>query len=168
LRQICFHSFTAGQCDILAPMNIPDTYLRKPSHRELLEEILSLDTAEDRLSYLMERQPIHVPLAAEMRIDSRKVPGCLSGLWLHGVCVDGVCSFSACSESSLVQGVVSFLCDLYGDRSPEEIIAIGDLIARAVNLDGLLSVTRKRATSSTLTFILHTATQHLSPQQIAS
>jgi sulfur transfer protein SufE len=67
-----------------------------------------------------------------------------------------------------VQGVVSFLCDLYSDRSPEEIIAIGDLIARAVNLDGLLSVTRKRATSSTLTFILYTATQQLPPQQIAS
>jgi cysteine desulfuration protein SufE len=149
-------------------MIIPDTYLRKDSHREILDELLSLDTAEDRLSYLMERQPLHVPLPIEMHVESRKVPGCLSGLWLHGAYVDGVCSFSAYSESSLVQGVVSFLCDLYSNRSPEEIIAIGDLIARTVNLDGLLSVTRKRATSSTLNFILYTATQHLSPQQIAS
>lgn len=149
-------------------MIIPETYLRKNSHRDLIDELLSLDTAEDRLSYLMERQPLHAPLAVEMRVDSRKVPGCLSGLWLEGTCVGGACAFSAHSESSLVQGVVSFLCDLYSDRSPEEIIAIGDLIPRAVNLDGLLSVTRKRATSSTLTFILYTTTQQLPPQQIAS
>jgi cysteine desulfuration protein SufE len=149
-------------------MTIPEAYLRKDTHRELIAELTSLDTAEDRLSYLMERQPLHTPLAAEMRVDSRKVPGCLSGLWLHGQHVNGVCTFSAYSESSLVQGVVSFLCDLYGDRSPEEIIKIGDIIARAVNLDGLLSLTRKRATSSTLAFILHTAAQQLPPQQIAS
>ena len=156
------------QCDSLAVMSIPQIYLRLDTHRELVEELRSLDTAEDQLSYLMERQPIHAPLAVDMRVESQKVPGCLSGLWLHGQCVDSVCTFSAHSESSLVQGVVSFLCDIYGGRPPEEIIAIGDSIAQAVNLDGLLSVTRKRATSSTLAFILHTASQHISQQQIAS
>lgn len=149
-------------------MNIPEIYLRTDSHRELLSELLSLDTAEDRLSYLMERTPLHSPLESEMRVDSRKVPGCLSGLWLQADCVNGRCVFSAYSESSLVQGVVSFLCDLYSDRSAEEILEIGELIARAVNLDGLLTVTRKRATSSTLSFILHTAAQHVSPRQVAS
>jgi cysteine desulfuration protein SufE len=149
-------------------MDLLETYLRNQQHRELIAEILSLDTAEDRLSYLMERQALHTPLAAELRVDSSKVPGCLSGLWLGGRCVDGLCVFGAHSESSLVQGVVSFLCDLYSDRSPEEILELGDLICRAINLDGLLSVTRKRAVSSTLAFILRTAAQHLSPRRIAS
>jgi cysteine desulfuration protein SufE len=149
-------------------MSIPEKYLRKNAHRELVDELRSLDTAEDTLSYLMERKPLHTPIAGERLTDSLKVPGCLSGLWLQAHCVNGLCTFSAYSESSLVQGVVSFICDLYSDRTPEEIIEIGEVIARAVNLDGLLSVTRKRATSSTLTFILHTAAQHVSPQQVAS
>ena len=156
------------ECDILRPMKTPESYLHRDSHRELVAELLSLDTAEDRLSFLMERPPLHSALPEALRTSERKVPGCLSGLWLHGVCEDGICRYSAYSESSLVQGVVSFLCDIYSDRAPEEITEIGDLIARAVNLEGLLSLTRKRASSSTVSFILHTATQHLVPQPISA
>jgi len=143
-------------------------FLQKAPHSLLVEELLALDTPEDRLSWLMERSHDHAPLTAEERTAERKVPGCLSGLWLYADGQDSLCFFRAFSESDLVHGVVSFVCDLYSGRSPEEIIAIGDRLTQGLKLDGLLSTTRKRALSSTLAFIQHTAASQIEPQRVAS
>jgi cysteine desulfuration protein SufE len=142
-------------------------YLRDERHWELVEELLALCTPEDRLSWLMERTPFHAELSAHDRIESRKVPGCLSGLWLKAELVDGRCFFSAQSESDLVHGVVSFICDLYSNRSCEEILSIGDALTSYLKIDGLLSTTRKRALSSTLSFINATASSHSSIESAA-
>ena len=138
-------------------------FLNLSSHQDLVDELLALDTAEDRLSWLMEREPIHKPLSPEDRTDTCKVPGCLSGLWLKAELDGGKCFFSAFSESDLVNGVVSFLCDLYSNRSPEEVLEIGSSLANALKIDGLLSTTRKRALSSTLAFFAHSAGNFAAP-----
>jgi sulfur transfer protein SufE len=133
--------------------------LRQTYHHDLVEELLALPTPEDRLSWLMERPPLHQPLSADDLVPTRKVPGCLSGLWLKAESRDGLCCFAAHSESSLVNGMASFVCDLYSSRTPDEIRMIGSSLADKLGLDGLLSMTRKRALSSTLAFIAHYAAQ---------
>jgi cysteine desulfuration protein SufE len=132
-------------------------YLKLDIHQYLVSELLALDTPEDRLSWLMEREPVHQQLFLEERTASRKVPGCLSGLWLKAELEGDKCSFSAFSESDLVSGVVSFLCELYSNRSPEEVLEVGPSLATSLKIDGLLSTTRKRALSSTLAFFAHSA-----------
>jgi cysteine desulfuration protein SufE len=131
----------------------------------MVEELLALSTAEDRLSFLMERPHQHGVLAAHERTDSCKVPGCLSGLWLKAEVQGQVLLFSAFSESDLVHGVVSFMCDLYSNRTASTIAEIGSSLVDVVKLDGLLSTTRKRALSSTLAFIQHSAQAALASQQ---
>jgi sulfur transfer protein SufE len=121
----------------------------------MVEELLALSTPEDRLSFLMERPHLHSKLEPHDRTEARKVPGCLSGLWLKADIRDGGCSFSAYSESDLVHGVVSFICDLYSGRPPTQIAEIGGSLVETLKLDGLLSTTRKRAVASTLAFIQH-------------
>jgi sulfur transfer protein SufE len=121
----------------------------------MVEELLALSTPEDRLSFLMERPHLHSKLEPYNRTEARKVPGCLSGLWLKADNCDGTCSFSAYSESDLVHGVVSFICDLYSNRSTAEVAEIGGALVEPLKLDGLLSTTRKRAVHSTLAFIQH-------------
>ena len=138
-------------------MNHETRFLNLSSHQDLVDELLALNTPEDRLSWLMEREPVHKPLSLDERTDARKVPGCLSGLWLKAELEGGRCCFSAFSESDLVNGVVSFLCDLYSNRTPEEVLEIGGSLANALKIDGLLSTTRKRALSSTLAFFAHSA-----------
>jgi sulfur transfer protein SufE len=133
--------------------------LAETPHLDLAEELLALPTAEDKLSWLMERAPLHPPLSVDDLVPSGKVPGCLSGLWLKAQDSNGLCCFSAHSESSLVNGMASFVCDLYSYRSAREILAIGSSLADKLGLDGLLSITRKRALSSTLAFIAHYAAQ---------
>jgi len=134
----------------------------------MVEELLGLSTAEDRLSFLMERPHQHAVLAPEERIDGRKVPGCLSGLWLKAEVKDEALLFSAYSESDLVHGVVSFICDLYSHRSAPEIGEVGGSLVEVLKLDGLLSTTRKRAISSTLAFIQHSARAAVEAQQFTT
>lgn len=148
-------------------MRIPEEFLANPTHKALVEDLVSLPTAEDRLSWLMERQYQHRPLALSERTDDCKVPGCLSGLWLKAHVQGDICGFAAHSDSDLVHGVVSFLCDLYSDRSCGEILSIGDLLSGALGLEGLLSTTRKRAVSSALAFFRHTATANLGERRVA-
>ena len=134
-----------------------DRYLTNPEHRALVEEYRDLDNSEDRLAWLMERSSFHPELSSELLTPDRKVPGCLSGLWLHGSVEANRCVFGAKSESDMVQGIASFICDVYSARTPEEVLEIGDGLVNILALERLLSTTRKRAVSSTLSFILHTA-----------
>lgn len=143
-------------------MSEATTALRQTQHRNLIEELSALVTAEERLSWLIERAPLHARLSDSDKSPLTKVPGCLSGLWLTAHMRDGVCYFAAYSDSNLVHGVVSFICDLYSSRAPEEIITLGDSLIQMVKLDGLLSTTRKRALLSTLSFILNNA-RHCAP-----
>jgi cysteine desulfuration protein SufE len=114
----------------------------------------------------MERPSIQPEITPDLLTPDRKVPGCLSGLWLHGSVRDGVCVFAAKSESDMVQGIASFICDLYSARTPEELLEIGDGLVNILGLERLLSTTRKRAVSSTVSFVLHTA-REASAHQIA-
>lgn len=147
-------------------MNGIDRFLEQTDHRALVEEYRDLDNSEDRLAWLMERPSIQPELTPDLLTADRKVPGCLSGLWLHGSVVEGRCVFGTKSESDMVQGIASFICDLYSDRTPEEVLEIGDALVNILALERLLSTTRKRAVSSTVSFILHTA-REASAHQIA-
>lgn len=138
-------------------MSAIETYLTQREHRELADEYRALDSNEDKLTWLMERPSHHKPVPAAGLTDDRKVPGCLSGLWLNGESLSGACFFAAKSESDMVQGIASFICDLYSNRPAHEVLAIGDSLTQVLGLERLLSTTRKRAVSSTISFIQHTA-----------
>lgn len=126
-------------------------------HQELLHEYLSLHSPEDRLTWLLERHPIHAPISPHLLTEDRRVPGCLSGLWLAAEQRDGLCYFSAKSESDLVQGIVSIICDLYSSRTPDAIALLGDSLTQQLALEPLLTMTRRRAIFSTTSFIVNSA-----------
>ncbi len=136
-------------------------FLTAPAHRDLVEDLLALPTPEDRLAWLMEREPLHAPLEPNVQTDSCKITGCISGLWVASERRDSRFFFSAYGESAIVQGVASFICDLYSDRTAEEIHAIGLELALALKIDGLLSLTRKRALAGTLEYIQSTALENV-------
>lgn len=138
------------------------------AHLSLIDDYQLLDCAEDKLAWLMERQPNHQAVSGGYCTPERRVPGCLSGLWLHfDQTPDGMCSFSARSESAMVQGVVSFLCDLYSGRSPEDVLSLGSSLAQELKLEGVLSLTRRRAVASALSFFAASAAQIASAIRVA-
>lgn len=128
---------------------------------DLRDDYDSLDSAEDRLAWLMERPAMHTPVLGDYCTPERRVPGCLSGLWLTSECREGAMYYQAKSESALVQGVVSFLCDLYSGRMSEEVLALGRSLADELNLQGLLTITRRRAVESTVGFFIQEALRNV-------
>ena len=57
----------------------------------------------------------------------------------------------------MVQGITSFICDLYSGRNAEEIEAMGDSLVNLLAIERLLSPTRRRAVMNTVGFILQRA-----------
>jgi cysteine desulfuration protein SufE len=148
-------------------MNSLQKYLRNPDHRVLFEEYCDLPTAEERLSWLMERAPSHSEVPQEVCTPERKVPGCLSSLWLHSEERAGNVYFSARSDSAMVQGITSFICDLYSGRNAEEVEAMGDSLVNLLAIERLLSPTRRRAVMNTVGFILQRARASLTGALVA-
>lgn len=134
-------------------ISLPPNY----PHGDLLEEYAFNQTAEEKLSWLMERATLHDQIPEGELSPERRVPGCASGLWLTGELLDGRVSFNARSESSMVQGVACFLCELCSGISPSEAVSLTPQLATQLGLEGLLSTTRKRAVHSTLAFITNFA-----------
>lgn len=126
-------------------------------HQDLAEELLAISSPEERLEWLMERSPIIATIPTTDRNTASKIEGCLSGLWLKATLTAELLTFSCASDSHLVQGIVSFVCDIYSTRSPSEVLQLGDKPIVELKLDGLLSTTRKRALWSSYEFITSTA-----------
>jgi len=145
----------------IAGMTLPSLFADTPEHRILLEEYLDLDSDEVRLEWLMERPMLHHQVPEDLRTAALRVPGCLSGLWLHTELREGKSFFASYSDSAMVQGITSFLCDLHSGRSPEEILSINLELARLLGLERLLSMNRKRAVLSVMNYILAQARHHL-------
>ena len=61
-------------------MRLPDNF----PHRALIEEFAAHDTAEEKLAWLMERRSPAARLPDSEMTAEKRIPGCMSGLWLKG------------------------------------------------------------------------------------
>lgn len=100
--------------------------------QDIADNLSFLDDWEDRYRYLIELGQALPRLEADERVDTNKVNGCISQVWLvsEPVEVDGAVSLHIRGESDamIVQGLVAILLALYSDRPARE-IAETDAIA---------------------------------------
>lgn len=127
--------------------------------QELITELSALHSPEDKLNWLIERPIKHTPIPDELAKPERRIPGCLSGLWLQFDRIDTLCFFRARSDSELVQGVASYICDLYSEVSCEVIQSLGSSLVEQADIERLLTTTRKRAVHVITSFIMLSASQ---------
>lgn len=88
----------------------------------LVEEITLIPDAYERLGYIVERGKKAKGLPEDLRIDSFKIEGCMSQLWVVPEYREGKCYFQSESDSAIVKGIAELLCEFYSDAAPEEII----------------------------------------------
>ena len=93
------------------------------AQQQLLEDFLLIENAQERLSAVVDRARRLPPLPADERTDARRVPGCVSQVWLVGELRDGRCQFRCDADGPLVKGLVAFLCAFYNGATPAEILA---------------------------------------------
>lgn len=107
----------------------------------LIEALNSLPDPQERLAEVVRRGAGH-KLAEALKTEERRVPGCVSRVWLHCESVDGAPVFRCDADSPLVKGLAALLCDFYSGAPAAEIAAEEPRVWEACGLRKMLSPTR--------------------------
>jgi cysteine desulfuration protein SufE len=119
----------------------------KEKQDTLVEEITLIPDAYERLGYIVDRGKKAAGLTEDLRIDSFKIEGCMSQLWVVPSFKDGLCSFRSESDSAIVKGIAELLCQFYSDAKPEEIVATDAEFLGEVGITQHLSPNRRNGLS---------------------
>jgi cysteine desulfuration protein SufE len=119
----------------------------KEKQTALVEEITLIPDAYERLGYIVDRGKKATGLTDDLRIDSFKIEGCMSQLWVVPTFKDGLCSFRSESDSAIVKGIAELLCQFYSEAKPEEIIATDAEFLGEVGITQHLSPNRRNGLS---------------------
>lgn len=108
----------------------------------MLDDLLLIEDAQERLAAIVDRARARPPLPAEARTEDNRVRGCVSAAWVALDRRDGRCRFTGDADSPLVRGIVLLLCDLHDDAPPAEVAAAEVDAVAVLGLDRQLSPTR--------------------------
>ena len=97
----------------------------------------------------------------EYRNDSFKVSGCQAQVWLVPKLKENKLSFYYDSDAFISKGMVTILCDIYGDRNPSEIKNSDFSMLNILELDTLLTPGRRNGVYSMLEKIKEYANSYL-------
>lgn len=93
-----------------------------PQERVLTEQLLGIQGSPSRLSWVVERARVIPNFPDTLRIDTNRVEGCLSKLWIQGSLSEGRCVFSCDSDSLVVKGFGALVCESCSGCLPGEIV----------------------------------------------
>tara|TARA_Y100000768_G_scaffold240511_1_gene182184 strand:+ start:222 stop:635 length:414 start_codon:yes stop_codon:yes gene_type:complete len=113
----------------------------------------SLDLFEDgmdKYKFLIDQAKNAKDFPEEYRNDTFKVSGCQAQVWLVPKLKEDKLSFYYDSDAFISKGMVTILCDIYGDRNPEEIKNSDFDMLNFLELDTLLTPGRRNGVYSML------------------
>jgi cysteine desulfuration protein SufE len=123
----------------------------------LVEEITLIPDAYERLGYIVDCGKKADGLTEDLRIDSFKIEGCMSQLWVVPTYKEGLCSFKSESDSAIVKGIASLLCDFYSEAKPDDIRKTDADFLSEVGITQHLSPNRRNGLSRIVESIQHFA-----------
>ncbi|TVP78462.1 MAG: SufE family protein [Puniceicoccaceae bacterium] len=129
----------------------------------LIEEINLIPDPYERLGYIVDRGKKAQGLPEDLRIDSFKIEGCMSQLWVVPAFKDGRCQYQSESDSAIVKGIASLLCDFYSDARPEDIVQTDADFLGEVGITQHLSPNRRNGLSRIVESIQRFAKSCLAP-----
>jgi cysteine desulfuration protein SufE len=116
------------------------------SIQTIRDDFAFLDEWEDRYRYVIELGEALPPFPDEARIDTFKVPGCVSQVWLTtdiGAGDDPIVTFQGDSDAHIVRGLVAIMLALFSGRRASEIVDIdAEATLRELGLDEHLTPQR--------------------------
>jgi len=126
-------------------------------YRECLE---AFDDNMEKYKFLLDQGKKVKPFPEEYRNDSFKVEGCQSQVWLVPQMKDNILSFYCDSDAFLPKGMITILCDIFGNRKPIEITKANFELLETLKLDALLTPGRRNGVFSMLQKIKEYATSY--------
>jgi cysteine desulfuration protein SufE len=115
-----------------------------PAQRQsdLIARYSILPDAHERLAALSTRRSQVEPVPPGERTDEKRVPGCVSKVWLDARAENGRLRLRMHAESPLVGALASVLCELYDNAAPGEIEATEPTVFQDLGIAANLSPTR--------------------------
>ena len=91
---------------------------------ELVEILSYLEDKDEKLQFIIDKGKSLPSLDDEFKIDTFKIEGCQSNLWLVPEFKDARVFFRADSDAVITRGIVAVLIDVYSNGTAEEILAL--------------------------------------------
>ena len=114
------------------------------------ESLDLFDDGMDKYKFLIDQAKNAKKFPEEYRNDSFKVSGCQAQVWLVPRLKENKLSFYYDSDAFISKGMVTILCDIYGDRNPAEIKNSDFNMLNNLELDTLLTPGRRNGVYSML------------------
>ena len=114
------------------------------------ESLDLFDDGMDKYKFLIDQAKNAKIFPEEYRNDSFKVSGCQAQVWLVPKLKENKLSFYYDSDAFISKGMVTILCDIYGDRNPSEIKNSDFGMLNNLELDTLLTPGRRNGVYSML------------------
>ena len=114
------------------------------------ESLDLFDDGMDKYKFLIDQAKNAKNFPEEYRNDSFKVSGCQAQVWLVPKLKENKLSFYYDSDAFISKGMVTILCDIYGDRNPSEIKNSDFNMLNSLELDTLLTPGRRNGVYSML------------------
>ena len=92
------------------------------TEQEIIDEFALFDSWDDKYEYIIDLGKKLAVLDDEYKIDSNKVKGCQSTVWLAAFYNNGIITFKADSDAVIVKGLISMLIRVLSDHTPDEIL----------------------------------------------
>ena len=125
------------------------------------ESLDLFDDGMDKYKFLIDQAKNAKIFPEEYRNDSFKVSGCQAQVWLVPQLKENKLSFYYDSDAFISKGMVTILCDIYGDRNPSEIKNSDFSMLNTLELDTLLTPGRRNGVNSMLEKIKEYANSYL-------
>ena len=114
------------------------------------ENLDLFDDGMDKYKFLIDQAKNAKIFPEEYRNDSFKVSGCQAQVWLVPKLKENKLSFYYDSDAFISKGMVTILCDIYGDRDIDEIRNSDFDMLNVLELDTLLTPGRRNGVYSML------------------
>jgi cysteine desulfuration protein SufE len=123
----------------------------------IAEEFSYFSDWSERYQYLIDLGRKLPPLPAVHRIESNRLLGCQSMVWIVAQGDARRLEFRAASDSAIVSGLIYLALRVYSGRSAEEILATPPDYIASIGLSKHLSPTRSNGLAALLEFIQNQA-----------
>ena len=125
------------------------------------ESLYLFDDGMDKYKFLIDQAKNAKDFPEEYRNESFKVSGCQAQVWLVPQLKENKLSFYYDSDAFISKGMVTILCDIYGDRNPSEIKNSDFSMLNTLDLDTLLTPGRRNGVYAMLEKIKEYANSYL-------
>lgn len=118
-----------------------------PSDRQsrLVTELLRIEDAQERLTYVMDRAKKLRPFSEQQRTEECRIKGCVTKVWLRSQQLpNGLCQFDIDSESALVRGLAALFAEVYSETLPQDVAQFSSNLLELARLDRMITPTRQQ------------------------